>query len=197
MPFLQRERQQVQDWLRDTRQELLDMGSFSSLTSAVAKEIKSKADVVEAITNADHSRQTAANLLVELEDVRVDTEQAMKVTFRSFSTTLAALSSFHTYVPHVARVLSCTRVNLGDCVPVVYAHNKTRVPRPTCSGPRRGDCAAKGPAAGDQGTGQLRHHFGPFLKDFSAMYHPIHAVCYVLLSARAYWMLIGACNPML
>jgi len=78
MAKMQRERQQVQDWLRDTRQELLDMGSFSSLTCAVANEIKSKADVVEAIRNADHSRQTAANLLVELEDVRVDTEQAMK-----------------------------------------------------------------------------------------------------------------------
>jgi len=78
MAKMQRERQQVQDWLRDTRQELLDMGSFSSLTSAVANEIKSKADVVEAIRNADHGRQTAANLLVELEDVRVDTEQAMK-----------------------------------------------------------------------------------------------------------------------
>ena len=44
---------------------------------------------------------------------------------------------------------------------------------------------------------QLRHHFGPSLRDTWALYHPTHAVYCALLGHHAYWMLIGACDPML
>ena len=45
---------------------------------------------------------------------------------------------------------------------------------------------------------QLRHHFGPSLKDTWARYHhPTHAVGCVLLGCHAYWMPVGACDPML
>jgi len=38
---------------------------------------------------------------------------------------------------------------------------------------------------------------GPFLTCLSARHVPTRAARYALLCARAYWMLIGACNPML
>ena len=41
------------------------------------------------------------------------------------------------------------------------------------------------------------HYFGPSLTHALALYHPTHAVWYVLLSAQAYRMLIKACYPML
>ena len=44
---------------------------------------------------------------------------------------------------------------------------------------------------------QLRHHFGPSLRDAWALYNHTHAVYYALLGYHAYWMLIGACDPML
>ena len=44
---------------------------------------------------------------------------------------------------------------------------------------------------------QLRHHFGPFLALFSAPHHPARPVCYALLGAHAYRVLISAWNPML
>ena len=44
---------------------------------------------------------------------------------------------------------------------------------------------------------QLRHHFGPSLRVVWALYHPTHAVYCALLGYHAYWMLIGACDPML
>ena len=44
---------------------------------------------------------------------------------------------------------------------------------------------------------QLRHHFGPSLRVFGALYHPTHAMYCVLLGYLSYWMLIGACDPML
>ena len=44
---------------------------------------------------------------------------------------------------------------------------------------------------------QLRHHFGPSLRVVWALYHPTHAVHCALLGYHAYWMLIGACDPML
>ena len=44
---------------------------------------------------------------------------------------------------------------------------------------------------------QLRHHFGPSLRDVWALYHPTHAVYCALLGCHAYWMPIGACDPML
>ena len=44
---------------------------------------------------------------------------------------------------------------------------------------------------------QLRHHFGPSLRDVWALYHPTHAVHCALLGYHAYWMRIGACDPML
>ena len=43
---------------------------------------------------------------------------------------------------------------------------------------------------------QLRHHFGPSLRDIWALYHPKHAVYCALLGYQACWMLIGACDPM-
>ena len=43
----------------------------------------------------------------------------------------------------------------------------------------------------------LRHHFGPSLRDIWALDHPTHAVFCALLGGHAYWMLIGACDPML
>ena len=43
---------------------------------------------------------------------------------------------------------------------------------------------------------QLRHHFGPPLRDVWALYHPTRAVFCALLGYHAYWMLIGACDPM-
>ena len=46
------------------------------------------------------------------------------------------------------------------------------------------------------GVRQLRHHFGPSLRDLWALYHPTHAVCCALLGYHAYWMRIGACDPM-
>ena len=48
-----------------------------------------------------------------------------------------------------------------------------------------------------QGVRQLRHHFGPFLALFSAPRHPARPVCYALLGAHAYRVLISAWNPML
>ena len=44
---------------------------------------------------------------------------------------------------------------------------------------------------------QLRHRFGPPRRDIWAFYHPAHAMSWALLGYRAYWMLIGACDPML
>ena len=44
---------------------------------------------------------------------------------------------------------------------------------------------------------QLRHHFGPSFRDIWAPYHPTHAVDCALLGCHAYWVLIGACDPML
>ena len=44
---------------------------------------------------------------------------------------------------------------------------------------------------------QLRHHFGPSFRDIWALYHPTHAVHCALLGYHAYWMLSGACDPML
>ena len=69
--------------------------------------------------------------------------------------------------------------------------------------------ARNAPASGDSGDGtmqlwakpqpvrQLRHHFGPSLRDVWALYHPPHAVDCALLGYRAYWMLIGVCDSML
>ena len=39
--------------------------------------------------------------------------------------------------------------------------------------------------------------FGPSLRDIWALYHPTRAVYCALLDYYAYWMLIGACDPML
>ena len=44
---------------------------------------------------------------------------------------------------------------------------------------------------------QLRHHLGPSLMDFCAFYRPTHAVYGALFGYHAYWMLIGACDPMI
>ena len=49
----------------------------------------------------------------------------------------------------------------------------------------------------DANVRQLRHHFGPSLRDVWALCHPTHAVYCALLGCHAYWMLIGACDPML
>ena len=46
------------------------------------------------------------------------------------------------------------------------------------------------------GVRQLRHHFEPSLRDVWALYHPTRAVFCALLGYHAYWMLIGACDPM-
>ena len=43
----------------------------------------------------------------------------------------------------------------------------------------------------------LRHHFGPSFRDIWALCHPTHAVYCALLGCHAYWILIGACDPML
>ena len=47
------------------------------------------------------------------------------------------------------------------------------------------------------GVRQLRHHLGPSLRDIWALYHPTHAVYCALLGYPAYWMLVGACDPIL
>ena len=44
---------------------------------------------------------------------------------------------------------------------------------------------------------QLRHHLGPSLRHTWVLYCPPHAVYCALLGCHAYWMLIGACDPML
>ena len=43
----------------------------------------------------------------------------------------------------------------------------------------------------------LRHRFGPFPTDSSAVCHPSRGVRRVLLGGHAHGVLIGACNPML
>ena len=57
--------------------------------------------------------------------------------------------------------------------------------------------AATPPRAIRSSVRQLRHHFGPSFRDIWALYHPTHAVYCALRGYHAYWMLIGACDPML
>lgn len=72
---LQSERQQVQDLIDHTCRELQDSMSFTTLASFVKGENESASKVVEAVTNADAAKQRAADLLVELEEVRIGAEE--------------------------------------------------------------------------------------------------------------------------
>ena len=87
--------------------------------------------------------------------------------------------------------------NQGDRIPGVWFYPSTR---------RLHIIDGHGANANDEcaildelpaGVRQLRHHFGPSLWVVWALYHPTHAVHCALLGCHAYWMLIGACDPML
>lgn len=64
---VQRERQHVQDVLHACREELLEYGRCDGLVDAVTEEVQAQADIIEAVDAANQSKQTAAELLVELE----------------------------------------------------------------------------------------------------------------------------------
>ena len=76
--------------------------------------------------------------------------------------------------------------------PRTYAHNTTS----PLLGQYYIDWRNADAAAYFAGVRQLRHHFGPALRDIWALYHPTHAVYCALLGYHAYRMLIGACDPM-
>eukprot|EP00040_Diaphanoeca_grandis_P025017 m.138180 g.138180 ORF g.138180 m.138180 type:complete len:420 (-) comp29975_c0_seq1:17-1276(-) len=71
---IQGERQQVQDLMESTCKELVDSMSFTTLASFVKEENESTYNIVERVRNADATKQRVADLLVELEEVRVDAE---------------------------------------------------------------------------------------------------------------------------
>ncbi len=75
---MQYERQLVQDMIRDCREELLHDASTERLAVAVQEEVNHQAEIVKAIESSHSSKQSAADLLVELETVAATMEQEIK-----------------------------------------------------------------------------------------------------------------------